>query len=430
MRIAIVTTHPPGKGSLNEYAYHFIRLLRQKPEASEIILLVDELPDGERYGDFTQIPDPSLAETSPPPRLAPVTVKVCWRFGSWNSLFRIAQAVRETKPDIVLFNLQFATFGQRKTTSALGLLSPALIKLVGYPTVVLLHNIMETVDLNSAGFASNKVLEYLIRGIGSIFTRILLTADLVALTIPKYVEILTTKYRAQNVLLTPHGSFDETAPEPNFALPPGPIQIMTFGKFGTYKKIETLIEAFERLKGANQRDLKLVIAGSDSPNTPGYLESVQKKYAEVTGIHFTGYVAEEDVPKIFGDAAAVVFPYTSTTGSSGVLHQAGDYAKAVVLPNLGDFAELIQEEGYTGEFFEPNDVESMATAIARIIDNPQNRKEIGMQNYVASQSIPIGEVVDWYLLHFESLLQSKHQANSNSPTSVQNHPATNNQLRG
>ena len=33
LRLAIVTTHPPGKGSLNEYAYHFVRLRQRKRSA-------------------------------------------------------------------------------------------------------------------------------------------------------------------------------------------------------------------------------------------------------------------------------------------------------------------------------------------------------------------------------------------------------------
>lgn len=54
-------------------------------------------------------------------------------------------------------------------------------------------------------------------------------------------------------------------------------------------------------------------------------------------------------------------PYTSTTGSSGVLHQAGSYGKAVVLPNIGDFAEVITQEGY-GEFFNPDEPATLARA--------------------------------------------------------------------
>jgi glycosyltransferase involved in cell wall biosynthesis len=136
---------------------------------------------------------------------------------------------------------------------------------------------------------------------------------------------------------------------------------------------------------------------------------VREQYTDVPGIRFTGYVAEEEVPKIFRRAAVVVFPYTSTTGSSGVLHQAGDYGKAVVLPHIGDFAEVIAEEGYAGEFFEPLDAQSLADAIARVIDDPQRRQQLGEQNYAASRGLPIAEVVDWYLLHFQMLIREKHE---------------------
>lgn len=398
MRIAIVTTHPPGSGSLNEYAYHFVRFLRHKPEVSELFLLVDDLPDGAVY----EANDAGSQEG------APVHFVPCWRFGAWNNALRILSAVRTVKPDAVLFNLQFATFGDGKVSAALGLSAPALVRASGVPTIVLLHNIMETVDLASAGFSDNRLMEGMIRLFGNLATRLLLRADWVALTIPKYVEILEEKYHANNVLLAPHGSFEEVS-VPSFDLPPGPLQIMTFGKFGTYKKVEILIEAFKILQQDERPPLELVIAGSNSPNAPNYLEGVGQQYAEVPNLRFTGYVAEEDVPRIFREAAVVVFPYTSTTGSSGVLHQAGDYGKAAVLPRLGDFAELIAEEGYAGEFFEPEDPRSLADAIARVIDDPEHRRDLGTQNYVAAQGLPIAEVVDWYLLHIQALLDQRNQ---------------------
>ncbi len=395
LKIAMVTTHPPSLGSLNEYAFHFVRYLRLKPEVAEVVLLVDELPDGETYDSVSQPVEGS----------APVSAVPCWKFNDPQNPLQILRAVRQAKPDVVLFNLQFASFGDKKVSAAVGLMTPALLRMAGYPTMTLLHNIMETVDLNSAGFAQNKLIESVIRFAGNITTRLILRSNIVALTIPKYIEILEEKYKADNVLLAPHGSFDDTVSQPSFDLPDGPMQIMTFGKFGTYKKVETLIEAFKLLKRTGDRPpLELVVAGSDSPNTPGYLANVQETYADVSGMRFTGYVAEEDVPRIFSESAVVVFPYTSTTGSSGVLHQAGDYGKAAVLPLIGDFAEVITEEGYGGEFFEIDQVESMADAIARVIDNPARRRELGTQNFLASHGLPIDEVVDWYLLHIQALL--------------------------
>jgi glycosyltransferase involved in cell wall biosynthesis len=275
--------------------------------------------------------------------------------------------------------------------------------------VVLLHNIMETVNLKEAGFARNALAEQMIRFFGTQVTRMLLRADMLALTVPKYVDILEQKYGARNVWLAPHGSFEDT-PAPVSHCTECPPQIMTFGKFGTYKKVEPLLEAHALLRGNGHPDLELVIAGSDSPNTPGYLERVREQYRALAGVRFTGYVAEEDVSNIFGAATAVVFPYTSTTGSSGVLHQAGSYGKAVVLPNLGDLAELITEEGYAGAFFEPDDPRTLAEAISRVVDNPTYRHALETQNFLAAHGLPMSDVVDWYLLHMQALTRAGRRA--------------------
>jgi len=398
LRLGLVTTYPPGSGSLNEYAYHFVRAFSKKQEVTDLYLLVDELPPGKSYSA-------EEAEPGTEQRNAHLHFVPCWRFNGLANCWRILRTVQQTKPDVVLFNIQFASFGDRKIPATLGLLTPALLRLFGVHTVVLLHNIMETVDLKQAGFADKPLMERLIRFMGWLITHLILRAHLVAVTIPKYVEILEKRYGATNVLLAPHGSFEAESVPPSFDLPEGPLRIMTFGKFGTYKRVETLVEAFALLQQRQQSALELIIAGTNSPNAPSYLETVARQYAAIPNVRYTGYVAEEDVPRIFGEAAAVVFPYTSTTGSSGVLHQAGDYGKAVVLPKIGDLAELITEEGYTGEFFEPNNPESLANALSRILDEPERRVEMGRQNYLAARGLPLGEVVDWYLLHIEELLK-------------------------
>lgn len=410
MRVGIVTPHPPGTGTLNEYAFHFVRYLRRKADVSEVILFCDDLPDGHHY-NFDK-------------HGAPVTVVPSWSFDAWGNALRLRNAVMAAKPDVLLFNIQFASFGRKKAPAALGLVTPLITRLGGIPTMVLLHNIMETVDLKSAGFGSNKLVEWSIRTFGKIVTHLLLQADVVALTIPKYVELLRRDYGADNVLLAPHGSFEDSAPQPSVEPPKetdnGTMQIMTFGKFGTYKRVETLIEAFAQLQAPDQNrpPLELVIAGTDSPNAAGYLAQMAQRYAHVPNVRYTGYVSESDVPVIFNNASVVVFPYTSTTGSSGVLHQAGDYGKAVVLPNIGDFAEVIREEGYTGEFFQPNDINSMAQAIARVIDDAANRQAIGLQNYRAARGLPMEEVVDWYVFHFETMLQTKLSRNDAQRTNT------------
>jgi len=402
MRIAIVSTYPSSKGSLNEYAFHFVHHLRMKPEVDEVIILADELPDGKRYVYESDLPEDKAAK---------LTIHPSWCFGANNNFLRIRKMVKQVKPDVVLFNLQFASFGEKRVSAALGLLAPMLTRMAGFPTVVLLHNIMETVDLKKAGFGESNFMMRATEFFGEIFTRLLLRANWVAVTIPKYVEILEAKYKADNVFLAPHGAFQEM-PRPEFKLPNGAMQVMTFGKFGTYKKVELLIEAFKRLQDRMDQPLELVIAGSDNPNAKGYLERVREQYADVPNIRFTGYVPEEDVPGLFQDAAVVVFPYNSTTGSSGVLHQAGSYGNVAVLPNLGDFAELIQEEGYVAEFFDPDNVEQLANAIEHYLLDQKAREEDGLKNYFAACGLPMSSVIDWYLLHFEMLIDQNNTQKS------------------
>ena len=401
LRIAIITTYPPGTGSLNEYAYHFVRFLQNKTTVDEILLLTDELPASQPY------PNPNLGDRQKPlTRILP-----CWQFNSWKNMLRILSTLRKEKPDVILFNVQFATFGSNKVVAFLGLLTPVLAQRMGFPTMILLHNLMDTIDLGSLGLM--KSLEPIFRFFGAVCTQLLLTTQLVAVTIPKYVELLEKKYRAKNVVLIPHGSFEEV-PAPHQEQKNEEFVIMTFGKFGTYKRVELLIEAFKILQEERKCPMKLVIAGTDNPNKQGYLASVQQCYKNVPNVHFTGYVAEEDVACLFEQATLVVFPYTSTTGSSGVLHQAGQYGKAVVLPNLGDLAEVMKEEGYTGKFFEPESAMSLAWAIASLLDNPEERYDIGQQNYAAANGLPIDDIIDWYLFHFQHLLESKSKREKRS----------------
>ena len=53
----------------------------------------------------------------------------------------------------------FFKFGDKKIPAALGLLLPMILRLLGCNTVVLLHNILEQVDLESAGFTKNKLAQ-------------------------------------------------------------------------------------------------------------------------------------------------------------------------------------------------------------------------------------------------------------------------------
>jgi glycosyltransferase involved in cell wall biosynthesis len=390
MKLAIITAYPPSKVTLNEYAYHLVKNFRQHKKVTELILLTDETPD-EKEVNFTK-------------KGCKIIIKKCWKFNSYTNIINVTKAINQTKPDAVLFNLQFLKFGDNKIAAALGLALPMVCKIKKIPTIVLLHNILEQVDLKSAGFSANKITQYIYNFIGTTLTMLILKADLVAVTMEKYVTTLKNKYKVDNIKMIPHGTF-EIPENPSQKLPEGPLKILTFGKFGTYKKVESMIEAIELVRKETGLDIEIVIAGTDNPNVLGYLAKVKEVYKHTAQLTFTGYVKEAEVASLFIESALVVFPYTSTTGSSGVLHQAGSYGRAVVMPNLGDLASLIEDEGYRGEFFEPESVTSLANAIKAIVTNEAYRIELGEANYRAATAFPMERITAIYLEEFDKIIK-------------------------
>ena len=150
-------------------------------------------------------------------------------------------------------------------------------------------------------------------------------------------------------------------------------------------------------------DVEVVIAGTDSHNAVGYLEGVKENYRDLPAVSFTGYVAEEDVPDMFGSATVAVFPYTSTTGSSGVLHQAGAYGCPVVLPDIGDLAEVVRDEGFDAVTFDAGDAGDLARALRELLSDPDGMAAMGAANRAAACGIPLADVADWHVAHLREI---------------------------
>lgn len=396
MHVAIVTALPPSRGSLNEYGAHLVQALARLPAVTRLSVVAD-VP--------TDYPADAPADAPADRALHPAHVDVhrTWCFGAMGTAFTIERKLRELGPDGVIFNLQFASFGQKRVPAGLGLLAPAASRM-RRPTVTLLHNIVETVDLASAGFAGSVIDRALVRLAGTAMTRALLVSDRLALTLPRYVEIVEKKYRARNVMHVPHGTF--AAPGEIEALPDVPT-VLSFGKFGTYKRVEILLEAHEQLLERDFR-VRLVIAGSDSPNAAGYLDAMRRRYGHLPNVEFSGYVPEEDVPRIFGNATVVAFPYRSTTGSSGVLHQAGQYGRAAVMPRIGDLAELAENEGYAFHDFAPDDVEALTDALWSILSDPEQARTMGEANRRAASGPTMDTVAGTYVQTLHDVKEARH----------------------
>src|SRR5215471_16892324 len=250
MKICLVTTFPPSRGGLSEYGFHIARELQHDPFLS-LTILADKLECAE-------------------PEIADFSVIRCWKFNEPGSVLNVLSEIRRLKPDVVWFNLIFTTFGHDPLVAFLGLMLPLLSRFTGCYTHVTLHHLMDTVDLEDLGVRFPR----LYRAAGALATRMLLMSNSVSVLMPAYRKILQDKYKGDNVHIRLHGLLSGRPEYPNFAQRGNPERrIVAFGKWGTYKRLEGIIEAF-RIVRRRVGNVRLIIAGGDHPRTQGYVDSV------------------------------------------------------------------------------------------------------------------------------------------------------------
>jgi glycosyltransferase involved in cell wall biosynthesis len=154
--------------------------------------------------------------------------------------------------------------------------------------------------------------------------------------------------------------------------------------------------------------VRLIVAGGNHPETPGYVESVARQVADDPRIVFTGYVPEEDVAPLFRRASILVLPYTSAAGSSGVAHLACEYGLPIVAADLTEFRDMADAEGLAIYFYKPGDTRRLANALIAVLQHPDWQREMAEQNFAASLRMTMPLVVRQYLRLFD--LDQQRQA--------------------
>lgn len=388
MKICFVSAFPPSERMLNEYGYHVVRTLQDDP-ANSVTVIADEQP-------------------GPVQELSGFNVIRAWRFNDYTNPWRILKVVRELKPDVVWFNLLFATFGNQANPAAAftGLLTPALVRASGFQSHIVLHHLMDHVSLDDAGVGSPRMYKMA----GWTATKALLMSNSVTVLLPAYHKTLVEKYKARNARFSPHGIFSARPVPPNMKLRGHPEhRILAMGHWGTYKRLELLMEAFPAI-ASHVPNAKLVIAGCDHPITPGYIQSIAEKYRDNPQIEFAGYVAEKDIPQFFGRMSLLLMPYSSSTGSSGVAHQAAEYGLPIVCADIPDFREMAQDEGLAIDFYPANSAADFADRVVGLLNSPTRLAEMSQRNYQAALNMTMPNVVQGYLRLFEEELSKRKTA--------------------
>jgi len=375
MKIALVTAFPPSRKALAEYGFHLADELRQT-EAVTLSILGDFLVDAQD-------------------ELPGFRVIRCWGFDQTDNIFNLWRAIRRERPDIVWFNLGFASFGASPLPAMLSLATPAVARLSGVDTHVTLHQLFETVDLADAGVRRPCIY----KAGGWLATHLLLGANSISVLLPAYRRLLRDRYKRGRVSSRSHGIFAGRPDPPDFSRRGNPKhRILAFGKWGTYKRLELLLEAFAQIAD-RVPDAELVVGGGDHPKTPGYIAETAARYAS-DRIRFLGYVDEEKIADVFQSASLAVMPYTSSAGSSGVAHLAAQYGLPIVASDIRDFKELAEHERIAIQFFATGNANDLARRLLELLESPGQLETMAKRNFVAALQMTMPEVVRQYVRSF------------------------------
>jgi glycosyltransferase involved in cell wall biosynthesis len=178
---------------------------------------------------------------------------------------------------------------------------------------------------------------------------------------------------AGRVKVVPHGAFDYLTRLPDEApLPPAladverPV-VLCFGLIRPYKGVELLIEAFRDVP-----DAELWVVGRPLGMSIEPLRRLAKPIADRVRIE-PRFVAEREVPSFFRRADLVVLPYRDAE-QSGVLFAALAFGKAIVVTDVGGFAEVAATGA--ARSVPPADVAALAAAIDDLIGDPPARRKL------------------------------------------------------
>ena len=352
MRVCFVSSYPPNRARLSEYAQNLVSALASRPAIDTLYLLVDK---SARSGDVL-------------PENPKVKVLRVWKADNLLSVLSVMYYILKLRPDVVHFNVSFQSFGKNKLTNVTGLSLILLCRLLGLRVLAGVHTLGEKADLEKFHLKDS-----LLNRVGILIaTKIILSAQSVVVLVRSYGDFLKKRYGHEEVQYIPHGASVDTHLKVNT----NEKIILIFGHMGPHKGLPLMFEAFEKIM-KEKSNIKLLVAGSNHPNFPNYLEEFVK--AHIPNVEFSGYVPQEKLGSVFRMADVVVLPYNATPGTSGVFHLACGYGRPIVASDLPEIREMV-DDGASAILVPPGDVNALKNAILKVLFNKEIAAKMSEQN--------------------------------------------------
>ncbi len=162
--------------------------------------------------------------------------------------------------------------------------------------------------------------------------------------------------------------------------------LLSLHSLAPHKNMEHLIACFKQVIAQEKpQDLHLVICGGNQESVALMIKDNQLTDADLTAIHFTGFVDDNDLAAIYSSALGFVFP-SLYEGFGLPLLEAMQCGCPVISSNTSSLPEVVGEAGF---LVSPTDPDALCTAIVKLYSNTD------LQSQYSQRSIERAALFSW-----------------------------------
>ena len=167
----------------------------------------------------------------------------------------------------------------------------------------------------------------------------------------------------------------------------GKTNILFVGRLEKRKGLKYLLDAYSRIKW-DLPETRLLVVGAGTPDKESHRILAARALKDV---EFIGPVSHEDLPRYYASADIFCSPATGFESFGIVLLEAMAAGKPVVASNIEGYASIVSD-GREGILIPPRNGEALSAALARLVQDPSLRRQMGDEGKLTVEQYRWSEV--------------------------------------
>lgn len=181
-----------------------------------------------------------------------------------------------------------------------------------------------------------------------------------------------------------------------------PIRIIFTARMVKDKGTLVLIEAAKKLEQTYQKRVRFLLCGGLDSNPHGITKEQLESLCDGEYIQWLGH--RKDVLDLLKSSHIMAFPSWYREGLPKSVIEAEAVGRPVVTTDSVGCRDTVID-GYNGIIVQPKDSNELASALKRLIDNPELRQTMGMNaRKFAEERFSIADVIHEHLVMYDSLM--------------------------